>query len=86
MIYEFIIAIFIFSIYLELSPSMGNIWIRKDSKNNNIICLNNLLNIIIQPFYQWYFWSYQFISINFWIYLIFILVIYNSIKLNSTFK
>lgn len=78
---ELFISIFIFSIYVQLSPSMGNVWIRKNSNNNNILCLNNLVILIFKPFTEWYFWSYKFLLINFWIYLIIILIIVNSIKL-----
>ena len=82
MIIEIIVTIIIFSLYVQFSDSMGGIWIRKDSDNNNILCLNNLLILIFKPFTEWYFWSYNFLLINFWVYLIILLIIFNSIKFN----
>jgi hypothetical protein len=82
MITEIILTIIIFSLYVQFSDSMGGIWIRKDSDNNNILCLNNLLILIFKPFTEWYFWSYNFLLINFWVYLIILLIIFNSIKFN----
>ena len=82
MIIEIFITIIIFSLYVQFSDSMGGIWIRKDSDNNNILCLNNLIILIFKPFTEWYFWSYDFLLINFWVYLIVILIIFNTIRFN----
>ena len=80
MILEIIVVFIIFSLYVQFSDTMGGIWIRKDSNNINIFCIDNLFILIFKPFYEWYFWSYNFLLINFWVYLILFLIIMNSIK------
>jgi hypothetical protein len=83
MIFEIIISLILYSIYIQFSPSMGNIWIRQNHNNENILCLNNLLILIFKPLTEWYFWSINFLSINYWIYLIIILIIFNTYKFYS---
>ena len=82
MLFEIIFVFIIFSLYVQFSDSMGGIWIRKDYNNQNIFCFNNLFILIFKPFTEWYFWSYNFLLINFWVYLIVFLIIMNSIRFN----
>ena len=86
MLLEIIISFILYSIYVQFSSSMGNIWIRKNENNENVFCIDNLLLLIFKPLTDWYFWSIKFLSINFWIYLIIILIISNTIKYNNFVK
>ncbi len=92
------IIIFIaYSLYVHMSPTMGNIWLRPDSDGNQVFCPLGLLDLIIAPlqFDKLYFWEPTFWPINFFIYLIvyfigYLLVVmgYNhifSLNLNEKF-
>jgi hypothetical protein len=75
-----IIFIFIvYSLYVQFSSTMGNIWLRPDNNNIIVFCPMNLINLILQPFIKSYFWNYKFLPINFWFYLICYLVFYYNI-------
>ncbi len=67
---SFFIASIIFAIYVELSPSMGNIWLRLDSNGIKKISLDGLINLMIGPFYYPFYWNYNYFDINFIIYWI----------------
>ncbi len=83
-----IIFIFIvYSLYVQFSPSMGNIWLRPNENNTMVFCPINLINLIFQPFIKSYFWNYNFLPINFWFYLICYLVFYyNTIQKDISIK
>ena len=52
-------------IYLEISPGMGNIWLRPDSDNKIYINFESLVNIMfIYPFQSWNFWKIEFWDLN----------------------
>jgi hypothetical protein len=72
MIVHFIIIFIAYSLYVQLSPTMGNIWLRTNAENDQIFCPFNLLELIISPLYpdRFYFWEPHFWPINFFVYLI----------------
>jgi hypothetical protein len=93
---HFIIIFIAYSLYVQLSPTMGNIWLRPDINGTQVFCPLGLIELIISPLYpdRFYFWTIHFWPINFFIYLIgyffiYLLVVkgYNhsfSLTLNET--
>lgn len=69
-IFVFCLTILLFSIYVEISPSIGNIWYRYDSNNEKRICINGLLNLMMYPFQNIYMWKIELWSINIIVWLI----------------
>ncbi len=53
-------------IYLELNPSLGNIWLRPDENNNYVV---NLSFLFTEPFKNSLLWNYNFLDLN--VYIIF---------------
>jgi len=80
---QYIFIFILYSLYIEYSPSLGNIWLRPDHNNNIVFCPYNLLRFIIQPFFNPHFWQYNLLDINFLVFLIFFLILYNNIYLIS---
>jgi len=75
-----LIIFVIFSLYVQFSPTMGNIWLRNNHENNIMFCPMNLVRLIFRPFVDGYFWRYEFLAINFWVYLVvYLVIIYNFI-------
>jgi hypothetical protein len=66
------IVLIIYSLYVQLSPTMGNIWIRSNSEGERVFCPMSLVELIISPLYadRLYFWEPNFWPINFFVYLI----------------
>lgn len=60
-----IVITLIYSLYVQFSKDMGNIWIRKSSNNKNIFCPLNLINLIVAPFHILYFWKQRMLIINY---------------------
>jgi len=82
--YFIIFSIFIiYSLYIQFSTSMGNIWIRNDSNGNPIFCPNNLFKLILYSLTDINFWVSELIIINFWIYIIIYLIIFNLFNYTS---
>ena len=57
--------------YLEFSPSMGNIWIRKDDQGNKHICPYNIWILMIHPLYSGFMWLPSMWTINWFIMVLF---------------
>jgi len=79
--WSIIIYIVPFIGYLELNPSLGNIWYRLDSTGKYSIQLNNLFQFFYLPFINKLFW-YELLDLNiyFGIYIIDLLLFnYNKI-------
>ena len=72
----------LYLIYLEVSPKLGNIWIRCNSDNKLKICPSGIFLMLKAPFYNLYYWNPKFWDINFYAggFLFTILLYY--IKLN----
>jgi hypothetical protein len=69
---HFIIIFIAYSLYVQLSPTMGNIWLRPDINGTQVFCPLGLIDLIISPLYpdRYYFWEPHFLPINFFVYLI----------------
>ena len=78
MYYHFIIIFIFYSLYVQLDPSMGNIWLRPDSDGNQVFCPLGLVDLILAPLQKdkAYFWEPTFWSINFFVYIIVYFFIY----------
>jgi hypothetical protein len=78
MIYHFIIIFIIYSLYVQLDPSMGNIWLRPDSDGTQVFCPLGLIDLILAPLKpdKLYFWEPHFWPINIFIYIIVYFFIY----------
>jgi hypothetical protein len=78
MIYHFIIIFIFYSLYVQLSPTMGNIWLRPDSDGTLVFCPLGLVDLILAPLQsdKLYFWESHFWPINFFIYIIVYFFIY----------
>ena len=78
-----IITFILFALYLQYSPSIGNIWIRPDHTGEYVFCPRNLFDIIIIPFKDIQFWNVKVLDLNFffWILCVFSLhILLCSIK------
>jgi hypothetical protein len=58
----------LFALYVQFSPKMGNIWIRKDDEGNDVFCPKNLLNLMVEPFFNKQFWNVKNLDMN-WLFL-----------------
>ena len=54
-----------YALYVQFSEGMGNIWIRKNSDNQNKFCPSNLINLMVAPFQTCGFWKPSMWSINY---------------------
>lgn len=59
-----------YSLYVQFSPSIGNIWLRPDSENKMQFQISGLLSLIYRPFYDKYFWHLKNWDLNWIIYLL----------------
>ena len=69
---NYLIATAIYILYIEFSPTMGNIWIR-----NGVFAPHNIIRLMIAPFYDWNYWSHTslwMINYPLWMLVIFIIV------------
>ncbi len=62
-------------IYLELNPSLGNIWLRPDENNNYVV---NLSFLFTEPFKNSLLWNYNFLDLNVYI-IILCIFIFNKL-------
>jgi hypothetical protein len=74
--YKILIHLFIiliaYSLYVQMSPTMGNIWLRPDIDGTQVFCPLGLIDLIFAPLKpdKLYFWEPHFWPINFFVYLI----------------
>ena len=62
-------ATVLFAAYVQLSPTMGKIWIRPNDKNEPTLALGNLVRLMAAPLAVWtpvgrHFWAPRQWSIN----------------------
>jgi hypothetical protein len=69
---HFIIIFIAYSLYVQMSPTMGNIWLRPDLNGTQVFCPLGLIDLIFSPLNpnKLYFWEPHFWPINFFVYLI----------------
>lgn len=64
------IATFIlFALYLQYSPSIGNIWIRPNHSGENVFCPRSLIDVILVTFHDSNFWRIDMLDLNFFFWL-----------------
>ena len=80
LILAFIISIVFFAIYVEINPSMTNIWYRVNSNGVKTIQLDNLLYLMSGPLRYIFYWFPNYWDINYFIHLIIAFVIIEQIK------
>jgi len=66
----FVISTIIFGIYVELNPKITNIWYRINSEGVKTIQIYNLLYLMSGPLNYLFYWSPNYLDINYFIYLI----------------
>jgi len=62
-----LIYLIIFASYLELNPSIKNVWYRLEDDGIKYFRLSSLFNFIIQPFYIKELWYPKFWDLNYWV-------------------
>ena len=55
-----------YTLYVQFHPKIGNIWYRNDQNNIKRLQLNNLVNLLKQPFERLDFWYFSNWDLN-WI-------------------
>ena len=63
-LYHVLIVLIEYSLYVEYSSSMGNIWLRPNAENDMVFCPMNLVELILSPFRRSYFWSASLLPVN----------------------
>ena len=61
------IYIILFILYLEVSPRLGNVWLRYDHRGKLRIHIGSLLQFIYQPFTNSFFWKPEFWDLNIYV-------------------
>ena len=68
---NYLIATAVYIVYIEYSPTMGNIWIR-----NGVFAPYNIIRLMIEPLYDWNYWRYAsmwMINYPLWLGIVFII-------------
>jgi len=68
----------IYLLYVQFSPQIGNIWWR-----NEYFTPMGAIKIIVYPLYEIKIWNVEFWDINYFIWLLFGVIIYFIINLND---
>jgi|TARA_B110001454_G_C12288235_1_gene254113 hypothetical protein len=68
----------IYLLYVQFSPQIGNIWWR-----NDYFSPMGAIKIIVYPLYEIKMWNVEFWDINYFIWLLFGVIIYFIINLND---
>ena len=63
----YLIYLLIFISYLELSPKLGNVWLRKGVDNSINLSLGGLVSFFTKPFKEGFFWKPRFWDINYYV-------------------
>ncbi len=82
-----ILIFLIYSLYVQFSSTMGNIWLRKNSEDKLVFCPISLFHLMVSPL-MWdrlYFWQPCFWTINFIMYLIIYVFLYLLVKYLSDY-
>jgi hypothetical protein len=69
-LYSFITSFLLFGAYVELNPSMTNIWWRINSEGVKQIRIENLYALMLAPFKYSFYWYPTTWDINFFIWWI----------------
>ena len=79
-IYSFGLSSGLYALYVQFSPKIGNVWIRKDSNNEDVIVLDNLLNMMKQPLCNKDFWKLKTLDMNFLAWFLSVYGIVHTVK------
>jgi hypothetical protein len=71
-----LIVFILWALYLELSPKLGRILIRPNSKGGYSISLGGIGNLMLKPFQDIQFWYPNFWDLNIYVWWIFTILIY----------
>jgi hypothetical protein len=63
-LYHMLFVVIEYSLYVQYSSSMGNIWLRPNAENEMVFCPMNLVGLILSPFHREYFWSVSLLPVN----------------------
>ena len=67
LLYGYFLYFFFFLGYMEISPQLGNMWLRIDADGNKRFHPETILRIIIRPLHDILFWSPFIWDLNFYI-------------------
>jgi len=76
----FVISTIIFGIYVEINPKITNIWYRINSKGVKTIQIYNLLYLMCGPLNYLFYWTPNYLDINYFTYLIITFIIIELIN------
>ena len=76
-LYHVLIVIIEYSLYVQYSSSMGNIWLRANAENETVFCPMNLVDLMVSPMHRPYFWSAGLLPINICMHLLVYFVFYS---------
>ena len=75
-----ILVFLLWVFYLEINPSITNVWLRPNEKGDITFCPQNIFNFLIQPFKCLWMWNPRFWDINFYTFFIVCYILYSYIK------
>lgn len=64
------ILFIIFALYLELNPSLGNIWYRTGEDGLKHLQFQNLFYFILEPLHKSFLWEIEYFDLNFFVWII----------------
>ena len=76
---KILVSSIIWLTYLELSPNLGNMWIRPDCNNKSKICISSIINLLGEPFRNIFLWKPSFWDMNYYMFTTFTVVIQSLI-------
>ena len=76
-LYHILIVVMEYSLYVQYSSSMGNIWLRPNAENETVFCPMNLVDLILSPIHRPYFWSASLLPVNIYVHMLAYVVLYS---------
>jgi len=70
-----LISTIIFAIYVEINPSMTNIWYRITADGSKTIQMENLFKLMSGPLIYDFYWYPRYFDINYFIYLLVVFIL-----------
>lgn len=66
-----IFVLLCFASYVQFSPTMGHIWLRRNDKNKWVFVPHNLWNLMCAPLNNFFYWYPCMWAINVFVWLLF---------------
>lgn len=63
-----LIGTIVYAIYIQFSPKLGNMWLRRDHENKIRFRPGNLFHMMIYPFKSIHFWRPSNLDLNYVLY------------------